>query len=90
MSKHKKSKRRHRERSHRRRDHKCHHRSWDSSSSTNYSPRYKRRRSYSPGKISDESRESSYTRESRSRSHSRDRSSSISKNTEHTPTRSRE
>uniref|UniRef100_A0ABD2WIX0 Uncharacterized protein n=1 Tax=Trichogramma kaykai TaxID=54128 RepID=A0ABD2WIX0_9HYME len=51
---HKKSKRRHGERSHRRRGHKCHHRSWDSSSSTDYSPRYKRRRSYSPGKTSDE------------------------------------
>uniref|UniRef100_A0ABD2WII6 Uncharacterized protein n=1 Tax=Trichogramma kaykai TaxID=54128 RepID=A0ABD2WII6_9HYME len=34
--------------------------------------------------------ESSYTRESRSRSYSRDRSSSISKNTGHTPTCSRE
>ncbi|CAB0040405.1 unnamed protein product [Trichogramma brassicae] len=85
MSKHKKSKRRHRERSHRRRGHKRRHRSRDSSSSTDYSPRYKRRRSCSPGKTSDETRESSDSRERRSRSYSRDRSLSISKNTGHTP-----
>uniref|UniRef100_A0ABD2WIN6 Uncharacterized protein n=1 Tax=Trichogramma kaykai TaxID=54128 RepID=A0ABD2WIN6_9HYME len=90
MSKHKKLKRRHRERSHRRKGHKRRHRSRDSSSSTDYSPRYKRRRSYSPDKTSDESKEGSYPRKSRSRSYSRGRSSSHSKSTSHTPTRSRE
>ncbi|XP_023316596.1 uncharacterized protein LOC111693227 [Trichogramma pretiosum] len=90
MSKHKKLKRRHRERSHRRKGHKRRHRSRDSSSSTDYSPRYKRRRSYSPGETSDESKERSYPRESRSRSYSRGRSSNNSKSTGHTPPRSRE